>query len=141
MPSKGNKCCCDEAVPCALCSGGIAAAQWEVTLSGITAGSCSAYCANFNRTWTLSFVASSAGTCVWRETLGRASDCFGASNIVQLQVSTGAVHLFLGPSSIFGAEYSKGSAIGDCNAPQILTRVVNPATCGNWPATVTVTPL
>lgn len=138
-PKACNPCC--NAIPCTTCEDDEAPAQWQVTLSGITAGSCTVYCSRFNRTWTLEFLGNLSGACVWRETLGDAPDCFSAANIVQLQISATSIQLFLGPSAFFGAQYSKSITNPNCFDSHVLTRVANPGTCGSWPATVTIVPV
>lgn len=79
--------------------------------------------------------------CVWRESLGAAPDCFGATNSVQLQIGATDMSLFLGPSGFFGPVYNKVITNPNCFESHILTRVRNPGTCANWPATVTIVPV
>lgn len=153
MGLKTNKCCCGDEVTCTPCTGGVGPPQWQFILSGIAANLCdAAYCAHFNRVWTLSFEGevNASTECRWSETVNVDPDnCFGSKTItalLQLQAPGGPVSsLILNIGiPIFNSNYvlNVPTPTLDCSVSRTLNRQASASDpCSNRPATLLIVPI
>lgn len=138
-------------VPCLTrCIDSVAPSQWSLTISGVTAGSCSSgYCTQANRTWLLS----SIGNCTWNEVISTgAFTCFtNAAMQCSLSIDTSPVG---GGSSIY-VVFARAAALKryvklvtypiDCLVSHVLPEVAGDSipgglNCTGWPSSITVSP-
>lgn len=131
-------------VPCLTrCIDSVAPAQWTVTISGITAGSCIAgYCEAANRTWTLS----PSGVCQWGETISTGFSCQLDTQIRCLvslgSTAIGVTLIKLPTTGITWALWQKTiSQPYDCLVPHTLDQVITASSiCATYPSSVIIVP-
>lgn len=171
MPAKNNKCCCDEGgssspsgsstpssspssspsapvstVPCLTrCIDSVMAAEYEVTLFGITSGVCISYCPPLNGTWTIPMTGVCSGT-VFIPTgafCPHPSSSTSAWLTYQFSATQIVLTLTSGPSGVVIATWKKTGMVQpyDCLAAHVLTLATAFTWCNNLPATVTVSPV
>lgn len=126
--------CCG--VECSECDGP-AARTWEITVAGVTNGTCS-NCGDYNGTFQLNH--NPLGGCSWF-TVFNSSGCtvFGVSNWLLGIDSSNAVLNAQGDFTT-AVEYRLATSSFDCLGSNVMTLISSGSECNNWPSTITIAP-
>lgn len=138
-------CLCAGPSPCQYCpdwasdANGYVTKCWEVTIAGVTNGTCSV-CVDFNRAWNLAHLVG----CSFAEGTPNTEYCnsgqVGGVNLateVLVGVLTWRLYFRVGFTTII-AEYQLADISWDCEGPNVMSLVSSDGTCSGWPSTVTV---